>query len=58
MAVVFVGSEALARKEVTMGQLRWKYRALYPNVYTPRIAPPSLYANTVGAWLWSGRRDP
>ena len=58
MSTVFLGSEALARKEVTWGQLRWKYRALYPNVYTPRIATPSLYANTVGAWLWSGRRAP
>src|SRR6478672_13862402 len=58
MHTVFLGSEALANREVTRGQLRWKYRALYPNVYTPRIATPSLYANTVGAWLWSGRRAP
>jgi hypothetical protein len=56
MSTVFVGSEALARNEVTWGQLRWKYRALFPDVYTPSIAAPSLYANTVGAWLWSERR--
>ena len=56
MRTVFLGSEALANNEVTRGQLRWKYRPLYPNVYTPRIAAPSLYANTVGAWLWSDRR--
>jgi hypothetical protein len=55
MATIFLGSEALARNEVTPGQLRWKYRTLYPNVYTPKIAAPSLYANTVGAWLWSRR---
>jgi hypothetical protein len=40
------------------GQLRWKYRAIYPDVYTPRIAKPSLYANTVGTWLWADRRAP
>jgi hypothetical protein len=56
MRTVFLGSEALANNEVTRGQLRWKYRPLYPNVYTPRIAAPSLYANTVGAWLWSDQR--
>jgi hypothetical protein len=32
--------------------------AIYPDVYTPRIAEPSLYTNTVGAWLWSGRKAP
>ena len=56
MQTIFVGSEALARGEVTPGQLRWKYRTLFPNVYQPRIAEPSLRARTVGAWLWSGRR--
>jgi len=58
MGTVFLGSEALARHEVTRGQLRSRYRAIYPNVYTPCVAEPSLYANTVGAWLWSGRRAP
>lgn len=55
MATIFLGSEALARNEVTPSQLRWRYRALFPNVYTPKIATPSLCANTVGAWLWSRR---
>lgn len=58
MGTVFLGSEAIDRNEVTWGQLRWKYRAIYPDVYTPRLAGPSLYTNTVGAWLWSGRRAP
>jgi hypothetical protein len=58
MATIFLGSEAIDRNEVTWGQLRWKYRAIYPDVYTPRIAEPSLYTNTVGAWLWSGRKAP
>jgi hypothetical protein len=56
MGTVFLGSEALAHNELTWGQLRSRYRAIYPNVYTARLAEPSLYANTVGAWLWSGRR--
>jgi hypothetical protein len=58
MGTVFLGSEALAGNEVTWGQLRWKYRAIFPNVYTPRIAAPSLYTNTRAAWLWSGSRAP
>jgi hypothetical protein len=58
MSTVFLGSEAIAQKQVTWGQLRSRYRAIYPDVYTPRIAEPSLYANTLGAWLWSGQRAP
>jgi len=58
MTTVFLGSEALARNALTRGQLRARYRAVYPNVYTSRFAEPSLHANTVGAWLWSGRRAP
>src|SRR5881628_2328289 len=58
MVTVFLGTEALARNELTWGQLRSRYRAIYPNVYTPRLAEPSLGANTVGAWLWSARRAP
>jgi hypothetical protein len=56
MGGVFLGSEALARRELTRGQLRWNYRTIYPDVYQPRAAAWSLRANTVGAWLWSGRR--
>jgi hypothetical protein len=58
MSTVFLGSEAIAQKQVTWGQLRSRYRAIFPDVYTPRVAEPSLYANTLGAWLWSGRRAP
>ena len=42
MGTIFLGSEAIDRDELTWGQLRWKYRAIYPDVYTPRIAGPSL----------------
>jgi hypothetical protein len=56
MGIIFLGSEAIARGEVTPGGLRRNFRALFPNVHMPRAAEPSLYRNTVGAWLWSARR--
>lgn len=56
MGPVFLGSEALARGELTRGRLRAAYRPIFPDVYQLRIAEPSLYANTMGAWLWSKRR--
>lgn len=56
MGTIFLGSEALARGEMTRGRLRWSYQAIYPDVYMPRIAERTLYTNTVGAWLWSRRR--
>ena len=56
MGIIFLGSEALARGEISRGRLRSAYRAIYPDVYMPRIGEPSLYTNTIGAWLWSKRR--
>lgn len=56
MEDVFIGSEALADGVLTRGQLRWNYRALYPDVYIPAGTTPSLLQRAVGAWLWSGRR--
>jgi hypothetical protein len=56
MRTIFLGSEALARGEISRGRLRSSYRAIYPDVYMPRVGEPSLYANTAGAWLWSKRR--
>jgi hypothetical protein len=58
MEEVFLGSEAIDRNELTWGQLRWRYRPIYPDVYMRRLADRSLHANTVGAWLWCGRRAP
>lgn len=60
MGIVFIGSEALDRNEITWTRLRSRshYRRLFPDVYMPRDAATSLYYNTVGAWLWSGRRGP
>ena len=56
MEDVFIGSEALADGVITRGQLRWNYRALFPDVYMRAEAMPSLSQRAVGAWLWSGRR--
>jgi hypothetical protein len=56
MGTIFLGSEALARGEMSRGRLRSAYEAIYPDVYMPRVGQPSLYANTMGAWLWSKRR--
>jgi very-short-patch-repair endonuclease len=56
MGIIFLGSQALARGEITRGRLRSSYQALYPDVYMPRIGTPSLYEYTVGAWIWSGCR--
>lgn len=55
MREIFLGSEALAGGGLTRATLRWNYRRLFPNVYAPACAPPSLRARTAGAWLWSGR---
>jgi hypothetical protein len=56
MGIIFLGSQALARGEITRGRLRSSYQTLYPDVYMPRIGTPSLYEYTVGAWIWSGCR--
>ncbi|RAV14005.1 hypothetical protein DQP55_09780 [Mycolicibacterium sp. GF69] len=56
MEDVFVGSAALASGTLTRGQLRWNYRAMFPDVYTDKSASPQLAQRTVGAHLWSKRR--
>ena len=55
MREVFVGSAALASGGLTRGRLRWNYRAIFPDVYVPKLTIPSLQQKTIGAWLWSGR---
>ncbi|OJZ65789.1 hypothetical protein BRW65_27590 [Mycobacterium paraffinicum] len=56
MEDVFVGSEALRRGALSRHQLRAQFRAIYPDVYLPAYATPSLRTRSIGAWLWSGRR--
>ncbi len=52
---VFIGSEALASDLLSRGQLRWRHRAIYPDVYIRKEMTPSLSHRALGAWLWSGR---
>lgn len=56
MRPIFLGSEALDGGDVTVGQLRRRYRQLFPDVYVAKAAEASLHDNTVGAFLWSRRR--
>lgn len=51
----FIGSEALGGG-LSRGQLRWNYTSVHPNVYLTNEAEPTLYLNTVAAWLWTGRK--
>jgi hypothetical protein len=51
----FIGTEALQAGELTRGQLRWRYAALYPGVYVPKDGSIDLFPRAFGAWLWSGR---
>lgn len=49
-------SEAVASGAVTRGQLRWNYRAIYPDVYLPRGTTPTITDKAAAAWLWSRRK--
>lgn len=51
----FIGSEALASGVVSRHRLRTRYRAVFPNVYLPKQAQPSLEQRIAAAWLWSHR---
>ncbi|MDX1870748.1 hypothetical protein SBI67_01325 [Mycolicibacterium sp. 120266] len=51
-----IGSEAIASGALTRGELRWRYTAIYPNVYVPKGSTPGPGAYAAAAWLWSGRR--
>jgi hypothetical protein len=42
MREVFIGSAALASGGLTRGRLRWNYRAIFPDVYVPKLVVPSL----------------
>jgi hypothetical protein len=41
---------------LTPGELRCRYRPIYPDVHVPRAVAPTLHDRTNGAWLWSRRR--
>lgn len=50
----FVGSEALRCGSLSRHQLRTRYRTVFPDVYVPVHALPSLELRIRAAWLWSG----
>jgi hypothetical protein len=52
----FRGGEAVRRGRLTPYRLRTEFRAVFPDVYVPDHAAPSLRTRTAAAWLWSGRR--
>ncbi|MFM9033600.1 MAG: hypothetical protein ACKOQ4_04830 [Mycobacterium sp.] len=47
-----LGSQAIARGELTRGQLRWRYAALHPDVYLEKTAERTLATSTAAAALW------
>jgi hypothetical protein len=51
-----LGTEAIATGALTRSALRWNFTPLHPNVYMQKDARIDLYANTVAAWLWTGRK--
>jgi hypothetical protein len=51
-----VGTEAVAAGALTRGALRWRYTAIYPNIYLPKDARRDLFTSTVAAWMWTGRK--
>ena len=52
----FIGSEALASRAMSRGELRWNHTALLPNIYLANGAPRDLRVRTKAAWLWTGRK--
>jgi hypothetical protein len=50
-----IGSEAIGSGVLTRGQLRWRYTALFPDVYVPNGTHPDRFIMAEGAWLWTGR---
>jgi very-short-patch-repair endonuclease len=52
----FVGSEALRAGRLSGYELRTRFCAVYPDVYLPDHACPSLRTRSEAAWLWSDRR--
>jgi hypothetical protein len=52
---IFVGSEAMARGDVTQYDLRRHHRRLLPDVYGPRNGLLTLADRATAAWLWSKR---
>ena len=56
MGDAIVGSDEILAGTLTRGQLRWNYRAVYPDIYLPKDMTPTLPRRAEAAWLWSRRR--
>lgn len=50
----FLGSQAIADGTLTRAALRWRYEALFPNVYVSKDGSVDLRTAAMAAWLWSG----
>jgi hypothetical protein len=53
---VFIGTEAVARGDLTYRQLARSYQLIYPNVYAHKLRELSVRDRTIAAYLWSKRR--
>lgn len=51
----FIGSDAIANGRLRKHELRAKYRLLFPDIYVPNDAAPTLRQRAVAGWLWSHR---
>lgn len=56
MAEPFIGSEAVARGDVSKSQLRSSYTRLFRDVYLLPGAEQTPLVRAKAGWLWSGRR--
>jgi hypothetical protein len=52
----FLGTEALARGEVTKRALIGRHNRIYRDVYLPKGVELTAATRAVAAWLWSGRQ--
>jgi hypothetical protein len=52
----FIGTEAISEGLLTRGQLRWRHTLVQPRVYLANDTEPTLHANTLAAWLCTGRK--
>ncbi|MFI5510562.1 hypothetical protein ACIA48_24130 [Mycobacterium sp. NPDC051804] len=52
----FVGSEAITHGLLKKHELRARFRALFPDVYVPKDAVPTLHQRAVAGWLWTHRQ--
>lgn len=53
MSSPIVGSAAIARGNLTRGQLRWRYTAIHPDVYVDKAVERTLATDITAATLWA-----